>query len=354
MKRVVIPLLAFFIAACDRSVVARGQANSDATSIPRVDVVRVISQRLSVTEPLPGELAAWQVVAIYPKVRGFVDEIPVDRGSAVRKGQLLVRLSAPELLADRAKAEATLRGDRTTFEQLREASETKGAVSENELKLSRERLRADQEQVRSLSTLAGYLTITAPFDGIITERNIHPGALVGAPPETLQNAVPMLRIEQIARLRLVVAVPEADADAVSGGSRVQFRVRASPGRLFTANISRISHWVDPKTRTMAVEADADNRLQALDPGMFAEVLWPVSRREPTLFVPASAIVDTSEATLVERVKSGRVERVAVRRGKAMGEVQEVFGSLAAGDLVILHGSEELANGARVIARSSQL
>jgi len=76
---------------------------------------------------------------------------------------------------------------------------------------------------------------------------------------------------------------------------------------------------------MAIEADIDNRAHSLDPGMFAEVLWPVSRPEPTLFVPSSAVVDTSETTLVERVKSGHVERVPVNRGKAMGEVQEVFG-----------------------------
>lgn len=353
MKRAIILLFAFLIAGCDHSVIARGQANTDATAIPKVEVVRVVSQRLSVTEPLPAELAAWEVVAIYPKARGFVEEISVDRGSVVKKGQLLMRLSAPELLADMAKAEATLRGDRTTFEQLGEASQTKGAVSVNELKLSKEKARSDEEQVRSLSTLAGYLTITAPFDGIITERNVHPGALVGPPPETLQNAVPMLRIEQIARLRLTVPVPEADTDAVSEGSTVQFRVRASPGRSFSATISRSSHWVDPKTRTMAVEADVDNSAHALDPGMFAEVLWPVRRPEPTLFVPASAIVDTTEATLVERVKSGRVERVPIRRGKAMGEVQEVFGPLEAGDFVILHGSEDLANGTRVIPRFPQ-
>jgi membrane fusion protein, multidrug efflux system len=354
MKRVGILVLIVLIAGCDRPAGGRGQVDGDAAAIPNVEVVKVVSQKLSVTEPLPAELAAWEVVAIYPKARGFVDEIPVDRGSVVKKGQLLVRLSAPELLADMAKAEATLRGDRTTFEQLSEAARTKGAVSVNELKLSKERVRSDEEQVRSLSTLASYLTITAPFDGIVTERNVHPGALVGPPPETLQNAIPMLRIEQIARLRLMVPVPEADADAVSEGSTVQFRVRASPGKSFSATISRVSHWVDPKTRTMAVEADIDNRAHSLDPGMFAEVLWPVTRADPTLFVPASAVVDTTEAILVERVKAGRVERVPIHRGKAMDQLQEVFGPLEAGDLVIVHGSEDLANGAKVIPRLSQL
>jgi membrane fusion protein, multidrug efflux system len=80
---------------------------------------------------------------------------------------------------------------------------------------------------------------------------------------------------------------------------------------------------------------------------------PRKKSSPTLFVPASAVVDTTEATLVDRVKAGRVERVTVHRGKAMGEVQEVFGPLETGDIVILHGSEDLANGTRVIPRFSQ-
>jgi RND family efflux transporter MFP subunit len=316
-------------------------------------VVQVISQKLETTERLPAELAPWETVAIFPKARGFIEEISVDRGSVVRKGQLLVRLSAPELLADMAKAEATLRGDRTTFEQLSEASKTPGAVSVNEFELSKEKVRADEQQVQSLSSLAGYLMITAPFDGIITERNVHPGALVGPPPETFQNALPMLRIEQIAHLRLTVPVPEAYASAIAEGTKVKFQVNAWRGRYFTATIRRVSHWVDAKTRTMAVEADVYQDRPLLDPGMFAEVIWPLRGEALALFVPASAVVETAEATFVERVRQGIVERVPVRRGSTMGNLVEVFGSLNAGDSVVVRGSEDLANGARVMARPSQ-
>jgi RND family efflux transporter MFP subunit len=351
MKRIAL-LFLLAIVGCNSSTPA-SDSPQKVDPTPQVDVVQVVSQKLETTEHLPAELAAWETVAIFPKARGFIEEIPVDRGSVVRKGQLLVRLSAPELLADMAKAQATLSGDRTTFEQLSEASKTQGAVSVNELELAKEKVRADDEQVRSLSSLAGYLTITAPFDGIITERNVHPGALVGPPAETLQNAVPMLRIEQIAHLRLTVPVPEADASAVAEGTKVKFQVSAWRGRYFTGTISRVSHWVDVKTRTMAVEADVYQDAPLLDPGMFAEVTWPLHGEALALFVPASAVVETAEATFVERVRQGKVERVAVRRGSTMGNLVEVFGSLNAGDSVVVRGSEDLANGTRVNARPSQ-
>ncbi len=351
MKRAVL-LLALVLVACNKSANTT-DSRQTADPIPAVDVIRVVSQQLQSTERLPAELAPWEIVAISSKVQGFVEEIAVDRGSVVHRGQLLIRLSAPELVAQTAQAQATTVGDKATFERLRVASNTPGAVSENELELARALFKADEERVSSLKTLAGYLTVVAPFDGIITERNVHPGALVGPPSEPLQSAVPMLRIEQISHLRLTVPVPQADAGAVPVGAEVQFQVSAWPGRYFTGTISRVSHWVDAKTRTMAVEADVYQSKPLLDPGMFAEVGWPVRRETPSLFVPASAVVETAEATFVERVREGRVERIPVHRGSTMGDLVEVFGSLNAGDSVVFRGSEDLVNGTRVISRSSE-
>lgn len=351
MKRLLLIAL-LTLAACDHSVAANPRAQSDA-ALPQVEVVQVVSAKLSTDETLPAELTPWEAVAVYPKVRGFIDQIPVDRGSVVKRGDLLLRLSAPELLADTAQAEATMRADQSTYQRLRDAAKTKGAVSENELELAREKAAADQQRVRAMKTLAGYLTITAPFDAIVTERNVHPGALVGPPSEPLHDAVPMLRIEHIAHLRLTVAVPEADAGAIAQGASVKFKVKAWPAREFAGLISRVSHSVDEATRSMAVEADVDNRDHALAPGMFAEVTWPVRRAAPSLFVPATAVVESSEKTFVDRVRGGKIEQVAVRRGRAMGEMVEVFGSLQPNDLVAVHGSEDLSNGARVIVRGHQ-
>jgi membrane fusion protein (multidrug efflux system) len=351
MKRVAL-LLALAIAGCNSAAPANDTRHS-VDPVPQVDVVQVVSQKLEATDRLPAELAPWEQVAIYPKVQGFVEEIPVDRGSVVRRGQLLVRLSAPELGAQTAQARATLSGDKATFERLRVASHTPGAVSSNELELAEALFKADQQKVNSLETLASYLVVVAPFDGIITERNVHRGALVGPPSEPLQSAVPMLRIEQVSRLRLTVPVPEADVGTIAEGTKVKFQVRAWPGRDFTGTISRISHWVDAKTRTMAVEADVEQSQSALDPGMFVEVVWPLRRDSPSPFVPPTAVVDTAEATFVECVRQGKVQRVPVHRGATMGNLVEVFGSLNAGDSVVVRGSEDLANGALVIPRRSQ-
>jgi len=112
MKRIVL-LLALVLMACPRPTGANDSRRT-VDPIPEVDVVRVVWQKLETTERLPAELAPWEVVAIYPKVQGFVEEIPVDRGSVVHRGQLLVRLSAPELVAQTAQAQATMLGDKAT------------------------------------------------------------------------------------------------------------------------------------------------------------------------------------------------------------------------------------------------
>src|SRR6266481_9412648 len=177
MKRIAL-LFALVVVGCNKSAPPTNESRQN-DPVPQVDVVQVVSQKLEATERLPAELAPWEQVAIYPKVQGFVEEIPVDRGSVVRRGQLLVRLSAPELGAQTAQARATLSGDKATYERLRVASRTPGAVSSNELELAQALFKADQQKVNSLETLDGYLVVTAPFDGIITERNVHPGALVG-------------------------------------------------------------------------------------------------------------------------------------------------------------------------------
>src|SRR5215472_7930420 len=338
------------LAGCDRSAAPRARPSGAADAPRQVEVVRAVLQKISLTEQLPAELVPWEVVAIYPKVRGFVAEIPVDRGSIVSRAQMLVRLTAPELAAQTAEAEATLRSDRSTYRRLRDASKTRGAVSENELEISRQTAAGTAERVRSLKSMADYLVIGAPFDGIITERNVHPGALVGPPAEPLTSAVPMLRIEQIAHLRLTVPVPEADAGAISEHDAVTFRVRAYPGRDFSGTVSRVSHWVNPGTRTMAVEADVRNDDRLLDPGMFAEVMWPVRRQTPSVMVPASAVVETPEGVFVETVAAGSVKRVPVQRGKASADLVEVFGDVKAGEMVIGRGSEDLAAGTRVIPR----
>jgi RND family efflux transporter MFP subunit len=333
--------------ACERSSDAPTVA-APAESVPVVEMVSVTAEKLDTTARLPGELTPYETVALYPRVNGFVDDISVDRGSPVRRGQLLARLSAPELASQRAEAESKLSAARSTFERMRAASETPGAVAKHDLEVADATVKAEEARVASLKTLESYLYVRAPFDGVITERNVHPGALVGPPAGA--NATPMLRMESVGHLRLTVAVPETDVGAIADGAKADFIVRTWPGQRFSGVIRRVAHAIDTKTRTMPVELDVENRNSKLAAGMFAEVFWPIRRDAPSLFVPSSAIVQTTERTYVDRVRDGAIDQVSVQRGTALKDRVEVFGSLQAGDTILKRGSEELKAGAKVKAR----
>lgn len=341
---------------------------------PAVRVVKVVSQKLKTTVNLPGELQPYEAVEIYPKVSGFVDWIGVDRGSRVKAGELLVRVVAPEITSRRAEAQAQLQSaeaqriaaeakrdsDDGTYQRLKAASATPGVVSGNELEVAQKTAEADRARVRALRDseeaaraalqsvreIEAYLRVKAPFDGVVTERNVHPGALVG-PAGAPGGAAAMVRIERVSRLRLVVPVPEAYAAGIPEGSKAEFTVSAFPGETFAGTVARIAHSVAVKTRTMPVELDVPNPLGRLAPGMFSEVRWPVGRPEPTLFAPASAVARTTERIFVVRVRKGQTEWVDVKTGVTVGTLVEVFGSLREGDEVAVRGTDELRPGLSV-------
>lgn len=341
-----------------------------------VEVALVKRQALSAAVPLPSELQSYESVPMFPKVNGFVKSIAVDRGSRVKEGQVIIRLEAPELVAQRAEAQAKLQSaqaqlaavqarrasDEGTYERLKAAAATPGVVAGNDLEVSQKSLEAVQAQVKAqedavtaatqalqaLTEVAGYLDVKAPFGGVVTERNVHPGALVG-PSGATGGAMPMVRIERVSRLRLLVPVPQAYIAGIRGGRTVEFTVPAYPGRIFTGTVARIAHSVDVRTRTMAVELEVPNVAGELAPGTFAEARWPVERPEPTLFVPVSAVTSTLERTFVVRIAGGKTDWVDVRTGVATGGLTEVFGDLREGDQVAMRGTDELRSGMAVTA-----
>lgn len=365
--------------ACGGSVPAPPEATLPASTAAAasVDVVTVVSRPLDVIVPLPAELEPYERVPLFSKVSGFVASIAVDRGSRVRRGQHLLQLEAPELLsqvseaqarlqsaqAQLAAAQARLAADQVTLRHLTAAAETPGTVAGNDLEMAQKTVEAGQAQVqaqrelvdaagqavRSITEVAAYLDVKAPFDGVVVERNVHPGALVG-PAGSAGGAVPMLRLESIARLRLVVPVPEAYVAGIEAGTDVAFTSSGYPGRTFTGTVARIAHAVDVATRTMPVELDVDNRGEELAPGGFVQAQWRVRRPEPTLFVPAGSVASTLERTFVVRVRAGTAEWVDVRTGLTTGDLVEVFGALRPGDQVAARGTDELRPGTALQAR----
>jgi len=346
-----------------------------------VPITSVIEKPLQATIDLPAELTPYEVVAIYPKVSGFLEWIGVDRGSRVKAGEPLIRLTAPELDAQRAQAQsqlqsaqavllaakAKLASDEGTNLHLHTAAETPGVVAGNDLLVSDQAVKADQanvsaaernvqaaqETLKSYTQIAQYLEVRAPFNGIITERNVHPGALVGPSVDSAQ-AVPMLRIQMLDHLRLVIPVPQADVSEVPNGGTVTFTVPAYPSQSFSGIVARNSHAIDQTTRTMPVELDVKNPDGRLTPGTYAQVHWPIHRSQPSLFVPRTAVMSNQVRTFVIRVADGKAEWVDVKTGVYQGDVVEVFGNLHSGDSIAVRGSDEIQSGTSVKAQTAAL
>jgi membrane fusion protein, multidrug efflux system len=363
--------------SCSSGTSATSAGDGQGQSIGRpaeeraVSVVPVIARSFERTLPLPGDLMAFQDVVIYARVQGFIQSIGVDRGSVVRRGALLARIDAPELKAQLSEAEAkvqsaeaqlleaqaALTSERSTFDRLTQAAKTPGVVAGNDVEVAQQKVEAAKARVdaatrnveamrqaaRAVRDVAAYLQVTAPFDGVVTERSAHVGSLVGP------SSGPIVRMQQVSPLRLVAAIPEAYIAGVGVGQPIEFTVATFPGETFTAKLARLARALDPKTRTMAVELDVNNAGGRLAPGMFAEIRWPARRAGSSLFVPKSAVATTTERTFVVRVRDGVVEWVDVKRGAAMNDLVEVFGNLKPGDQVAVRATDELRAGTRVRA-----
>ena len=409
LERILVALvLPCFVAACGQTEVGADKGTSTvAAQVLTVEVAAVKEKQLDKASKLPGELVAYRNVGLYPKVAGFVKSLSVDRGSIVKQGQLIVRLEAPEMVAQKnqagqnagaaetgeleaqrkwkaAKAQTTeakakQASDELTYQRMKEASIAyPGAVVRNELDVAeqtaasskahavaaqqwedaaeaevtaaKKRAHAATNSAQSVRQMEAYLNIYAPFDGVITERNIDEGSFVSAPTGTGTTSTPMLRVQQISVLRLVVAVPESDTPGIIQGKTVKFTVPAFGKRTFDGTIKRIGHALDMKTRTMPVELDVQNADGELEPGMYPEVLWPTQKKQSSLFVPASAVVTNTEKRFVVRVKDGVIDWVDVETGATMDDLIEVDGALKPGESVAVKASDQLRPGSKVTTR----
>jgi RND family efflux transporter MFP subunit len=318
---------------------------------------------------LPGELLPWDKVNIHPKVKGFVKSVQADRGSLVRKGQVLAILEAPEIISELNQAKAQLIAAEamlseistrynvsgSVYSRMLRTSKTKGAVSLNELDIAHARVLTDsaaaevargniqvaKSNMATKSELTRYLTVTAPFNGIITERNVSPGALVG-PGEG--SARPLFVLEDNTRLRLTLAIPENLTGAVPEKGTISFTVPANPEKRYSATYARSSRSLSEVNRSMMTEFDVDNGSRELKSGMYAQVQILTERTSKTLFVPTTSVVSSSEKVFVIRKKDNKAEWVTVKRGTVVDSLIEVFGDLNEGDPIIKKASEEFRDG----------
>jgi membrane fusion protein, multidrug efflux system len=337
-----------------------------AQSPAHVEMVKVESRSSARTVPLTAELAPFLQTDIEARSPGYVEKVLVDRGSLVRQGQLLVQLSAPEINsqtlaseanlqqaeAEVAQADAQSAAAESTAQKLQEAAKTPGAVAGNELLQSeRQRdaaqalvasrkaaVRAAKERLQASQATQSYLRVCAPFDGMITDRFVNPGMLIDG------GHTPLLKLQQVAHLRLIVPVPETYTGSVVKGMSAVFHVPARPGRSYTAKVARIANALDKQSRAMMVELDVYNKDRSLAPGMYPTVDWPVGAGESLLFVPSTSVVTTTERTFVIASVNNRAHWIDVRKGPAAGEGISVRGQIAAGQAIVKRATDEIREG----------
>lgn len=352
MKYFIFSLIAIIIlASCSSTVPENKNTEVQKNTLPKYELATVVKGGVANSIKLPAQLAAYQEVSIFPKVNGYVKTVLVDIGSKVSKGALLMELEAPEL-ADaalqakerfaRSKVDFTI--DKERYNRLLEAAKTAGAISPLDLSTFKAKMEADsvlcnaeKANWQMQQTMMGYLRVTAPFSGIITERNVHPGALVNASGKDK----PMLELKQANLLRLQVDIPEAIAANLKNKDTVSFYVSALQGKKLTGFIIRSSMNVNAQYRSERMEVDVPNKDAALAPGMFADVVLYSNGNIAALNVPKSAVVISTERKYVLMVNGDKITKVDVTTGNATADKIEVYGALSEGAKVIAVANDEI-------------
>lgn len=325
-----------------------------AAAAPHYQTAVVQAQPVQQQIKLPATLAAYQEVSIFPKVNGYVKQVLVDVGSQVHAGQLLMTLEAPELVQavvgakekySQTQAQYTI--DQENYQRLKEASATPGAISPMDLATAKAKAVADSALSNSEKAswqaqiaMEDYLRVTAPFTGVITIRNVHPGALVDA----TNKSVPMLELKQLDHLRLQVDIPEAIAATLRNNDTLTYYLSALPGQKQTAHIARKSDNINMEYRSERVEADVYNKDNRLAPGMYADVIFDSKGTPGALSVPLSAVVTSTERKYVIVVRDGRTAKVDVTTGNQSSGRVEIIGAVHAGDTVIAPANDEIKEG----------
>lgn len=315
------------------------------------EAISFIQPEYSIT--IPGELTPNEQVSLYAKIGGFVKTMQVDIGDPVKKGQLLAVLEAPELnqnyVSDKS-AEQKVYSDyqyaQQNYERLKEAAKTEGAVAALELERAKSArnsaksaFEASKAQTGHSEQMQSYLRITAPFDGVITEKNVSEGALVGP-----SSGQPIFRMAQEDKLRLKIALPERHAASIRDTLTASFTVNSQPGQNFEARLSRSSRIINPSDRAMTLEFDVANENRRLNGGEYAQVRLDLQRKAPTFWVNEKVLLHTQSGAFVLTLNDETIRKIPVKEGIRLKDKIEVFGDFKEGDQVIVRPTEQIKEG----------
>jgi membrane fusion protein (multidrug efflux system) len=354
---IILGTICCFLAACSGNEKPVDLTAAKPAESKKQQIGSITEKALSSYARLPGQLNPFNEVNLFPKVNGFVKQLYVDRGSVVKKGELLVTLEAPEMESQLQaansrylQAQETANASKEKYQRLKQAAAEPGSVSPLDLDNAISRMKADEaiaqserSNVESVRTMQGYLRIYAPFDGMIIQRNVSPGALV-APGKTSDQ--PMLILQDTRKLRLEVAIPEDYVDKVDLKQPVTFTFNAMPGVQQTAMISRSANALG-SMRSEAIEIDVINKNGDLKPGMYAEVKIPMLSGAKSLLVPNAAIVRSTEREYIIAVRGGKAKLVDIKEGLAGHDSTAVFGLITATDHIITKAGDDIKDGDQI-------
>ena len=330
----------------------------NAIDTPAVTLVPVTKGKLNTQITVPGELVPYQEVDLFAKINSYVKKLNVDIGSEVHQGQLLAVLEAPEINSQLASAKSKIEqqkaiyfASKATYDRLLNTSKTPGTVSQNDLEIAEAKKNSDQANLEAAkadyngaAANQGYLEIRAPFDGVVTARNVNLGAYVG--PGGSGN-VPMFVIQDQNRMRLVISIPESSTGGLNNKDVVTFSIKSFPNKKYKAQVKRLAGALDVKLRSERLEMDVYNTNKELLPHMFAEVDVPLPSRDNTIILPKTAVVTSTERVFVIKVVNHKAEWVDVKKGLQSGDMIEIYGGVQPGDMVVKRASEEIRDGSTV-------
>jgi RND family efflux transporter MFP subunit len=355
-------------------------------AIPAVSIIHPKPGAMKDEVVLPGNIQAFTDSPIYARASGYLKQWTVDIGGHVKAGQVLATIEAPELDQQVRQAKATIQQTQASLDQAianqqqGKANEeiarvtaqrwqnlvAKGAVSKQEndqyqaqyqaqvanlhaldqaISAARSNITAAEANLSRLEEMQNYELVKAPFDGIITARNVDVGALINAGNGGV--AQELFHLAATTKLRVYVSVPQADSRATAPGIGAYLTLAEFPGRHFTGQLVRTSGAIDPATRTLLTEIDVDNASGELRPGAYAEVHLQIPEGSRALILPVGSLIFRSEGLRVGVVRGNKAVLVPVILGKDYGNEVEVVSGIGENDQVISDPPDSLITGAAV-------
>jgi len=327
-------------------------------AIPSVSVIYPALSTMSSEIALPGNTQAFTDTPIYSRTSGYLKNWYFDIGAHVRKGQLMATIETPELDQQLQVAQADLKSAQANLDladvtsgryqnllKTNSVSKQETDVAVSDASAKKAAVDASMANVRRLEQLQSFEKVYAPFDGIVTARNIDIGALIQAGENTTTKE--LFHLAAIGKIRVYVAVPEAYSAAIKDGGKASLTLDEYPGRQFVGTIARNSNAIDQATRTLNVEVDIDNPKSELLPGAYVFVHFKVPEHAATLMIPSNTLLFRAEGLRVGVVRNRRVQLVPVKIGRDEGANVEIASGLTTSDAVILNPSDSLVSGQQV-------